>query len=136
MCDKKCKCGPTKPLTVGQLRVRLYECGMVYKKGETLYHQDVVFDFPNQAPSYFRQDGERLVLVPRGDGERQTATTLDMRIQMTLDVGTPVTKPIWVDTPRSSDRSPHAPEDSQSKIGVVGVKDNGEEIIITTAYLG
>lgn len=136
MCDKKCKCAPTQPLTLGQIRIYLYECGMVHKKGETLCHQDVVFDFPNQAPSHFRQAGERLVLVPMGDGERTNGLTLDVKIQMAMDAGSLPTNPVWVDVPRDWDTTPHAPEDSQAKIGVVGVKDNGQEIIILTAYLG
>lgn len=135
MCDKKCKCGPTQPLTVGELQKALNECGLVYTKNETLRYKEVVFDFPNQAPHHFKSEDGRLLLVPQDGGKRYYSTVFDVRIQMAIDRGQE-SEPVWVDTPRSSDRSPKAPKDSQAKIGVVGVKDNGQEIILITAYLG
>lgn len=114
-------------MTIGGLAKALGEIPPTYAKNEKMYWKNVLFDFPGYAPSCFRyrDGGSEIVAVKNG---QDAIFILDSRIQEALCV-LDENNPVWVGLEGSKY------ENEWKSVGVVGVFDNGENIIIETAYI-
>lgn len=139
MCDKKelpsiTTDEPPQPITLGQLQEQLNELLPVYIDNGNVWRKSVVFDFPFATPARLeiKANGARVELVAEQCGGDSLPALLD-RIEATLCEAPPHAL-VWV--AGDNFNLNWKPAEAHGEIGVVGVKDNGEEIILITAYLG